>query len=110
MSLGPQLLLLAFACIVPFYLYAFFRFFGIVRRERPEWLNVRSSVRYVYEGVLRIGDPNVQVELLKLAFGARWRELRSPMAASYAKRIRLLGCTGVALFIPGLIWLLASGS
>ena len=110
MSLGPQLLLLAFACIAPFYMYAFFRFFGIVQRERPDWLEIRSSMRHVYEGTLRIGDPNVQIELLKIAFGARWRELQSPMAASYAKRIRLLGSMGVAFFNPGLLWLLASGS
>ena len=108
MSLGPQILLVAFACIVPFYRHAFFRLFGIVKSERPEWLQVRSSMRQVYEGALRIGDPNVQVELLKIAFGARSRELQSPMATSYARRIRFLGCTGFILFLAGLTWLLAS--
>ena len=108
MPIGPQLLLLAFAFIVPFYLYAFFRFWGIVKAERPEWLHVRSSVRFIYEGTARIGDPNVQMALLRVAFGARSRDLRSPMAASYASRIRVLGTSGIILFLAGLAWLLAS--
>ena len=108
MSLASQLALVFFACIVPFYLYAFFRFYGLVKTERPDWLDIRGSFSFLYDGLSRIGDPNVQIELLRIAFGSRTRQLQSPMAVSYAKRIRLLGCSGLVLFIVGLAGLLAS--
>ena len=108
MSLVFQLALIAFFCVVPLYLYAFFRFYGIVKAEKPEWLQVRGSMSFIYDGLPRAGDPNVQVELLRIAFGSRVRQLESPLAASYAGRIRLLGCLGIILFVGGAAGNLAS--
>lgn len=54
----------------------------------------------------RNGDPNVQLELLRIAFGSRARELRSPQASSYASRMRILGCLGIVLFVGGITRLL----
>ncbi len=108
MSLVFQLVFLAFSCVTAFYLYAFFRFYGIVNSEKPDWLQVRSSLSFFYDGLSRAGDPNVQIELLRIAFGSRASELRTPMAASYAKRIRYLLPAGLLLFVVGLVGLLAS--
>ena len=106
MSLVFQLALLVFACIVPFYLYAFIRFHGIVKIEKPEWLQFRGSLSFLYDGLPRVGDPNVRVELLRIAFGSRANQLQSPMAVAYANRIRLLGSIGIVLFVVGLVGLL----
>lgn len=108
MSLVFPLSILAFACVTAFYLYAFFRFYGIVKSERPDWLQVRGSLSFFYDGLSRAGDPNVQMELLRIAFGPRASQLRPPMASSYAKRIRYLLPVGLVLFIVGLVGLLAS--
>ena len=91
MSFAFEILLVAFAVIVPFYMYFFYRFYGLVQAERPEWLNVRGAFSFLHEGYSRIGDPNVQLQLLRIAFGSKSRQLQSPSALSYAKRIRLVG-------------------
>jgi hypothetical protein len=110
MSSASQLVLLAFAVVVPFYLHAFVRFYRLVNAERPEWLNIRGAFSFLYGGdpLPRIGDPNIQVELIRIAFGSRMRELHSPEAASCARRIRVLGCVAVVLFVTGIAGLLAS--
>ncbi|KAF1685073.1 hypothetical protein B1992_13190 [Pseudoxanthomonas broegbernensis] len=108
MSLVFPISILAFACVTAFYLYAFFRFYGIVKSERPDWLQVRGSLSFFYDGLSRAGDPNVQMELLRIAFGSRAGQLRTPMAASYAKRIRYLLPVGLVLFVVGLVGALAS--
>jgi hypothetical protein len=107
MSLVLPISILAFACVTAFYLYAFFRFYGIVKSERPDWLRVRGSLSFFYDGLSRAGDPNVQMELLRIAFGSRASQLRAPMAASYAKRIRYLLPVGLVLFVVGLVGALA---
>jgi hypothetical protein len=103
MSLPFQLSFLAFACIVPIYLYAFVRLYSIVKSEKPEWLQIRGSLSFMYDGLPRLGDPNVQVELLRIAFGSRAKQLHAPMAASYVQRIRVLGSIGLVLFLIGLV-------
>lgn len=112
MSRAFQLALLAFAIIVPFYWHAFHRFYGLVEAERPEWLNIRGAFSSLFDDGMRprIRDPNVTIELLGVAFGSRARELRSPKAALYARRIRWLGCWGLGLFIIGTTGLLATAS
>ena len=108
MSLVFLISIMAFACVTAFYLYAFFRFYGIVKSERPDWLQVRGSLSFFYDGLSRAGDPNVQMELLRIAFGSRASQLRTPMAASYAKRIRYSLPVGLVLFVVGLVGALAS--
>ena len=102
MSLAVQLVFLAFVCIIPVYLYAFVRLYKIVETEKPEWIDVRGSLSFLYDGLSRLGDPNVQFELLRIAFGPRAGHLASPMAATYAKRIRWLLPVGLVFFIVGL--------
>ena len=108
MSLVFPISILVFAFVTALYLHAFFRFYGIVKSERPDWLQVRGSLSLFCDGLSRAGDPNVQMELLRVAFGPRASQLRTPMAASYAKRIRYLLPLGLVLFIVGLVGLLAS--
>ena len=108
MSFAFELMLIAFAAIVPFYMHAFFRFYGLVKTERPEWLNICGSFSFLSDGLTRIGDPNVQIQLLRVAFGPKARQLQSSLAISYAMRLRLLGCSAFGLFIVGLAGLLAS--
>ena len=98
MSQALGVAFLVFACTVPVYLHAFYRLYGIVKAEKPEWIQVRGSLSFFYDGLSRAGDPNVQVEILRIAFGPRARELQAPMAASYVKRIRILLPIGLVLF------------
>jgi hypothetical protein len=105
MSPAFQVALLAFAVVVPFYLHAFLRFYRLVKSERPDWLNIRGAFSFLYGGPLP--NPNIQIEVIRIAFGSRWRELHSPGAPSYANRIRLLGCLGLFLFVVGITGLLA---
>ena len=102
MLLASQLSFLAFTCLTPFYLYSVLRFFGILKAEKPEWLEVRGSLSFFYDGVPRIGDPNVQVKLLRVVFGRRWRQLKAPMAGTYIKRVRILLPVCLVLFAVGL--------
>ena len=102
MLLASQLSFLAFTCLTPFYLHAVLRFYGIVKAEKPEWLQVRGSLSFFYEGLPRIGDPNVQVELMRVIFGPRSHQLQTPMAAAYVKRVRFLLPFCLVLFAVGL--------
>jgi hypothetical protein len=110
MSSASQLVLLAFAVVVSFYLHAFVRFYRLAKAERPEWLNIRGAFTFLFGGdpLPGLGDPNIQAEIIRIAFGSRVRELHSPAAAAYARRIRVLGCVAVALFVAGITGLLAS--
>jgi hypothetical protein len=103
MSIASQLSFIAFTCITPFYLYAALRFYGIVKAEKPEWLQVRGSLSFFYDGLPRVGDPNVQVELLRVIFGPRSHQLQAPMAATYVTWIRILLPVCLALFAVGLV-------
>jgi hypothetical protein len=103
-----RLLLWAFVCVVPFYLYTFQCFYGIVKSEKPEWLEVRGSSSILFEGLPRTGDPNVQVRLLRLLFSSRVKEIQSPLAFSYVKWARFLLCIGLAFFVVGVAGGIAS--
>ena len=102
MLLASQLSFLAFTCLTPFYLYAALRFYGIVKAEKPEWLQVRGPLSFFYDGLPRIGDPNVQVELLRVIFGPRSHQLQAPKAATYIRCIRILLPVCLGLFAVGL--------
>ncbi len=83
-------------------MYGFFRLYSIVKAERPDWLQVRGSLSFFYDGLPRSGDPNVQVEVLRIAFGSRARQLRDPTAMRYAQWIRLFLPAALTLFVVGL--------
>jgi hypothetical protein len=108
MILLSQALFAIFACIVPFYLYAFLRFYSIVKLEKPEWVAVRGSLSSLYDAFSRHGDPNVTLAVIGIAFGERASQLQSPKAATYARRIRVLLPTSLILFAVGLLGVLTS--
>lgn len=64
-------------------------------------MEVHGSLSFLIDGLPRISDPNVQVELMKIIFGSRAKELQSPLAMVYAKRIRFLLPMGLVLFAVG---------
>ncbi len=92
-----------FSCIVLLHIYSAVRFFRIVEKEKPEWLEAQSSLSIFCTGLPRYGDPNVQVKLIKIIYSSRIEELSSPMAFTYAKRVRVLLPVGVLLFVMYLL-------
>lgn len=71
------------------YLHAFLKLYGVIAAERPDWVDVRGSLSFFYAGLPRICDPNVGTEVLKVAFGSRAAQLKSPLATKYARRIKV---------------------
>ena len=85
---------IAFLCTLV-YLHALFRLHGLIAVERPEWVNVRGALDFFYTGFPRAANPNVGAEVVKVAFSSRARQLQSPLAARYIRRIRI--CLPVAV-------------
>lgn len=99
----------AFLVVVPIYLYAVYCLYGIIKDEKPEWLEVKGSLSFFYDGMPRINDPNVQVELMKIIFNSsKIKELKSHLAGIYAKRIRVLLALGLLFFGAGITGVIAS--
>jgi hypothetical protein len=88
------------AALIGLYLYTFYKFHKLVLAERPEWVDRKGSLSFMYQALPRVGDPNVQAAVLRTVFSSRVRELRSPLAVKYAHRIRLL------LFVVPLLFVL----
>lgn len=83
---------------IPVYLHALVKLHGIVQAEHPEWVDRKGSLSFFYSGMPRIADPNVGTAVLGLAFSPRWRALRSPSAAKYVGRVRVLLPSLLAVF------------
>lgn len=98
-----RLLLMAlgwtYVFVVATYLYAFTRFYRIVNAERPEWVQRRGSLSFLYEGLPRQGDPNVTVAVVRTAFSSRVSQLQAPKAAFYAWLVRVLLLVGLVLSV-----------
>ena len=90
---------LSLAGLIGLYLYTFYRFHKLVLAERPEWVDRRGSLSFFYQGLPRVGDPNVQVAVLRTVLSSRVRQMRSPQAAMYARRLRLLLLVIPCLFV-----------
>lgn len=101
-----QLLLVTFALSVPFYLYSVFKLYGIIKAEKPEWVAKRGSLSFFYDHLPRVGDPNVSTAVIRIAFGSRVAELRSPDAAWHARVIRVLLPAGLLAFALVFVWAL----
>ena len=110
MPLLLQIAVLVMIGIGPLYLYSFWRLYAIIKAEKPEWLQRKGSLSFMYEGMPRAFDPNVSSEVIRIAFGSRAQELQSPSASIYAKRIRLLLLSGIVLFMAVIAWALARGA
>jgi hypothetical protein len=85
------------------YLHAVIKFSDIVQTEHPEWINRRGTLSFLYTGMPPSADPNVSLAILGIIFSARWRALRSPMAATYVGRIRILFPLLVTVFVGVLV-------
>ena len=99
---------LLFALAVLGYMHALFKFYAIVRAERPDLVERRGSLSFFYSGMPRLADPNVSLATIGLAFSPKLQQLRSPLAARHAKRIRVLGLLGMVLFSGILATIFAS--
>ncbi len=89
------------------HMYGFFRLYGIVKAERPDWLQLRGSLSFLYDSLPRFSDPNVQVEILRIAFGSRTHQLQDPAGMRYALFVRLFLPIALVLFVVGLAGTLA---
>ncbi|KRD79841.1 hypothetical protein [Lysobacter sp. Root983] len=81
------------------YMHAVFKFYAVVKAERPEWVDRRGSLGFFYTGIPRLADPNVSLATIGIAFSAKRHELRSPQAAKYANRVRILLPFGMVVFL-----------
>ncbi|GAA3927966.1 hypothetical protein [Luteimonas lutimaris] len=93
--------LIAFVC-TGVYLHAVFRLHGIIVTERPEWVNVRGALDFLYTGFPRAANPSVGAEVVKVAFSSRARQLTSLAAARYVRHIRFclpLGVVGYLVLV-----------
>ncbi len=93
-----QFLLLIFVFIIPLYLYTFYRLYALVKVEHPEWFKTKGTIGYFTNG---ISNPNTQIELLKIIFTSKANKLKTALAISYAKRLRILIPLLFVLFIFG---------
>jgi hypothetical protein len=57
--------------------------------EHPELADRRGSLSFFYTGMSRLADPNVSMLVIRTAFGPVPQQLSNPLAARYARRIRL---------------------
>ena len=103
MTMLFQALFLAFALIVPVYLFAVWKLHGMIRLERPDWLRGEGSLGFFYRGMPSLANPNVGVDVLRVAFSSRRLQLSAP-AMHYAQRIRVLLPLGVAIFLIIFVW------
>ena len=86
----------AFLCTFV-YLHALYRLHGVIAAERPEWVSVHGALDFFYTGFPRAANPKVGADVVKVAFSSKARELHSPLAWRYVRRIRVclpLGVTG----------------
>jgi hypothetical protein len=107
MHLIAILLILVGALITPFYFHALWRFQKILLAERPELADRRGSLSFFYKGMPRLADPNVSALVVRTAFGPVPRQLRSPDAVRYARRIRLSLLIGMPAYLVAFAILLA---
>src|SRR5690606_37416342 len=70
------------------YLYALFKLYGVIASERPEWVNRRGSLSFFYSAFPPAADPHIGLAVVRRSFSSTIRELQSPLALVYAKRIR----------------------
>jgi len=89
------------------YMHAVFKFYAVIKAERPAWVDRRGSLSVFYTGMPRVADPNVSLATIGIAFSAKRHELRSPQAGKYANRIRILLPLGMVLFAGMLAGIIA---
>ncbi|MBP6748681.1 MAG: hypothetical protein KA144_03495 [Xanthomonadaceae bacterium] len=73
----------------PIYLHAMFKFRAIIASERPDWLMRGGALRDFQAHMPFFENPNEAFDVVAIAFGSRWRELKAEAVAHYARRIRI---------------------
>lgn len=91
------------------YLHALFKFRAIVAAERPEWLMRGSSLLDFRMRMPFFEKQNEAFDVVAIAFGSRWRELRAEAAANYARRIRICMPMFLATFAIVVVLMFAVG-
>ena len=78
-----------FAGCTATYMYSFWKFRGIVKAERPEWLGESGgSPNSIYSSHRIFGGRRYSIALIRVAYGPQVGQLNSSLAAAYAGRIR----------------------
>jgi hypothetical protein len=103
-----QIAFLVFAGIIPIYLHSFWRLYGIIKTEKPDWVKRRGSPSFLYDNLLRVIDPGVYTTVLRIAFSSRVNKLQSRTAIRHAMVIRVLLPVSFVLFTSSFIAALAS--
>ena len=99
---------LAFAILVPIYLWSVWQLQQQLQSERPQWVDVRGTLSPLYRFFPRVFDPNVSARTVKIALSKPLDQLPS-RARSAAMRIRILLPLGLVLFAVILVGILGAG-
>ncbi|MFZ9364025.1 MAG: hypothetical protein ACO25T_10395, partial [Arenimonas sp.] len=67
--LGPGIILFLFLSIA--YYWSFNKLYRIVLAEKPEWLQYKGEPSIFYQGMPRMADPNVGMQVLGVAFSGK---------------------------------------
>ena len=70
------------------YLHALYRLHDVIASERPDWVSRRGTLSFFYSAFPPVFDPHVGLAVVRRAFSASLRDLSSPLAAVYARRVR----------------------
>lgn len=89
--------ILLIVCVLA-YLHAVVNLHGIIQSKEPAWLAGHRSNSIFYSSFPEIADPNINLRIVRLAFGSHWQRLNSPNAAKYVWRIRVLLLALTAVF------------
>lgn len=89
-----------FAGCTATYMYSFWKFRGIVKAERPEWLGESSgSPSSIYNSQRIFGGRRHSVALIRIAYGPQVDQLDSSLVSAYAGRIRFCLPLCLILFV-----------
>jgi len=70
------------------YLHALYRLHDVIASERPDWVNRRGSLSFFYSAFPPVFDPHIGLAVIRRAFSRSLGDLKSPLAAVYARRVR----------------------
>ena len=89
-----------FTGVTATYMYSFWKFRGIVKAEKPEWLGESSGTPgSIYSSQRLFDGPNYSIAVLRIAFSPQVGQLSSSSASAYAKRIRVCLPACLVLFV-----------
>lgn len=99
MVLIIQILAVGMVIVLPLYLLSYSKLLDAIKKEYPDWLEVRGSLSFFYPAPLKVADPNLTVRVLAIAFSRRIYSLASDGAVTNGLRVRYLLITFSLLFL-----------